>query len=318
VSGESRSLLSFLAVPVLVADPEGRAVYANPCFETRFGVTSGGAHGLPLARLFEGGAREQVLQAVAAVCDQGEQVRLKLRHGDAGYAAIVSPVIADRVRVGAMVVLCDEPLMEERLVAFHRAIQDPLADLARTLDALLEQTGGRRSERHRVAIEDGLRALERLRKWTDELVAAARAVAGTDGEERFDPAQAARQASARYQREAAAGEVPLDVLLPAGLPRVRGDGMRFTDALLQLLRRRLGASPRPASLTLAAKSVGRGGEAVVLISVTDVPALGQPVPSAQPDDVPPTVREEVQRNGGALHTTADPIAGRTTTMRLRV
>ncbi len=318
MSGESRSLLSFLAVPVLVADPEGRAVYANPCFETRFSVAPGGAHGLPLARLFEGGAREQVLQAVAAVCDQGQQARLKLRQGDAGYTAVVSPVIADRVRVGAMIVLCDEPVIEERLLAFHRAIQDPLADLAKVLDALLEQTGGRRSERHRVALEDGLRALERLRKWTDELAATARAGAVARPEERFDPAQAAREASARYQREPAAPEVPLDVLLPAGLPRVRGDGSRFTDALLHLLRRRLAGSPRPASLTLAAKSVGRGAEAVVLVSVTDVPALGQAVASTAPDDVPPAVREEVERNGGALHTTADPIAGRTTTMRLRV
>lgn len=318
MSGESRSLLAFLAVPVLVADPEGRAVYANPCFETRFGVAPGGAHGLPLARLFEGGAREQVLQAVATVCEQAQLVRLKLRQGEAGYTVVVSPVIADRVRVGAMLVLCDEPLGEERLLAFHRAIQDPLADLARSLDALLEQTGGRRSERHRVAIEDGLRALERVRKWSDELAAAARAAPAAEAEERFDPAQAAREASARYQREDAAVDVPLDVLLPAGLPRVRGDGARFTDALLQLLRRRLGASPRPASLTLAAKSVGRGAEAVVLISVTDVPALGQAVPSASPDDVPPSVREVVGRQGGALHTTADPIAGRTTTMRLLV
>jgi len=318
MSGESRSLLSFLAVPVLVADPEGRAVYVNPCFEARFGVGSGSAHGVPLARLFEGGAREQVLQAVAAVCEHGQVARLKLRHGDAGYAVVVSPVIADRVRVGAMLVLCDEPVGEERLLAFHRAIQEPLADLARSLDALLEQTGGRRSERHRVAIEDGLRALERVRKWSDELASMARAGSAVETEERFDPAQAAREASARYQREVGAGEVPLDVLLPAGLPRVRGDGGRFTDALLELLRQRLGGSPRPASLTLAAKSVGRGPEAVVLVSVSDVPALGQAVPAASPDDVPSSVRELVARQGGALHTTADPIAGRTTTMRLRV
>ena len=62
------SLLSFLDTPVVVGDPDGRAAYVNPAFETRFSVSAEEVTGEPLANLFEGGVREAVLTAVAAVC----------------------------------------------------------------------------------------------------------------------------------------------------------------------------------------------------------------------------------------------------------
>ena len=43
VNRAERSLLSFLDAPVVVGDPEGRAVYVNPAFEARFG--QGGRRG---------------------------------------------------------------------------------------------------------------------------------------------------------------------------------------------------------------------------------------------------------------------------------
>jgi len=36
------SLLSFLDAPVVVGDPDGRAAYVNPTFETRFAVSAEG------------------------------------------------------------------------------------------------------------------------------------------------------------------------------------------------------------------------------------------------------------------------------------
>ena len=35
---EGASLLTFLEAPVVVGDPEGRAIYVNPCFERRFSL----------------------------------------------------------------------------------------------------------------------------------------------------------------------------------------------------------------------------------------------------------------------------------------
>ena len=61
----SGTLLAFLDAPVVVGDPEGRAAYVNPAFETRFAVASAAATGAPLASLFDGGVREAVLRAVA-------------------------------------------------------------------------------------------------------------------------------------------------------------------------------------------------------------------------------------------------------------
>ena len=49
-----RSLLSFLDAPVVVGDPDGRAVYVNPAFEARFGVAAEGVTGQPARRAVRG------------------------------------------------------------------------------------------------------------------------------------------------------------------------------------------------------------------------------------------------------------------------
>ena len=49
----SRSLMDFVDAPVLVGDPEGRAVYANPAFERDFKASKDSLTGVPLASLFE-------------------------------------------------------------------------------------------------------------------------------------------------------------------------------------------------------------------------------------------------------------------------
>ena len=66
------SLLSFLDAPVLVGDPDGRAAYVNPAFESRFGVSAEGVSGQALAVLFDGGLREGMLRAVAEACRSEE------------------------------------------------------------------------------------------------------------------------------------------------------------------------------------------------------------------------------------------------------
>ena len=77
MSASTLSLLSFLDAPVLVGDPEGRAAYVNPAFESRFGVTAEGVTGRPLAGLFDGALREAMLRAVADVCARGTTARFR-------------------------------------------------------------------------------------------------------------------------------------------------------------------------------------------------------------------------------------------------
>ena len=84
MSAGSTSLLDYLETPIVVGDPDGRAVYLNPAFETCFSVWSDASMGQPLAQLFQGGAREAVLRAVASVCGGSGALRFRMREGDAG------------------------------------------------------------------------------------------------------------------------------------------------------------------------------------------------------------------------------------------
>ena len=104
----SPSLLSFLDAPVVVGDPDGRAAYVNPAFETRFSASAEAVTGEPLASLFEGGVREAVLRAVAKVCEKGTSVRLRVRHAGVGYSGVASPIVAEDARVGVVILLKEE------------------------------------------------------------------------------------------------------------------------------------------------------------------------------------------------------------------
>lgn len=166
-----RSLLDFLDAPVVVGDPDGRAVYLNPCFESHFGTSREIATGQPLASLFEGGGREAVLRSVAQVCARGETMHFQLREGDTGYQAVASPIVAEQGRVGVVILLTSEPADGQRVAGFHRDIQKPLDDLTRSLAELAESTGGRRSGRHPGLLDDAARALGEIRKRADALLA---------------------------------------------------------------------------------------------------------------------------------------------------
>lgn len=162
----SRSLVDFVDAPVLVGDPEGRAVYANPAFEREFKASRAAIGGASLASLFEGGAREAVLAAVAAICSGAPRERFRLREGGKGFDALASPVEVEEGRVGVMILLFEET-SDESLRSFRREIHEPLDELAACLAAFSSETGDRRDERHRILIAEGLRAIERMRKWAD-------------------------------------------------------------------------------------------------------------------------------------------------------
>jgi PAS domain-containing protein len=313
------SLLTFLDAPVVVGDPDGRTAYVNPAFAARFGANADEAAGQPLSALFEGGVREAVLRAVVDCCEQGRSVRFRLRHGGVGYSAVASPITSENAPVGVVILLVESSAAEERLLALQREISEPVGELRRVLDELLEQTGGRRDERYRTLLEDGTRALGRVQKWCDELnalTAGQPAPARVDAS--FDAVRVVQDVAARLRGDFAARGVELEVLIPARLPRVRGDGTRVELALVRLLQDRLSGAGDSPTVTLAARPVGRGEARSIVISVSDAPDADGRSMADPTEPVPGIVTEIVHALGGEIRTSADPLVGRTTAIRLDV
>ena len=165
----NRSLLDYVDAPVLVGDPDGRVVHLNPSFESRFQISLEQARGKELAKLFEGGAREAVLSAVADVCGGAGSVRFQLREGNCGYWAVASPISAEDDRVGVVILITAELSSDRRMIECVKEIQEPLEELTRCLGEFAEQVGGRRAERYRLMLEDVANAVELLRKRSGEL-----------------------------------------------------------------------------------------------------------------------------------------------------
>jgi len=163
------SLLDFLDAPVVIGDPDSRVVYANPAFESCSGISAADAKGQPLAGLFEGGGREAVLRAVAGVFEMGESVRFRLRVHEIGYAALASSIKSRGKSVGVVILLTEELQNDSRVLALHREIHEPLDEIMRCLIELSEATGGLRASRYRQALDDGVRALDAVRKHTEEI-----------------------------------------------------------------------------------------------------------------------------------------------------
>ncbi len=311
------SLLSFVDAPVVVGDPDGRAAYVNPAFESRFSVQAQAVTGQPLANLFDGGVREAVLGAVAEVCEEGTTVRFRVRQSGVGYAAVASPIVAEDARVGVVILLIETTDKEERLLAMQREIQQPLDEFVRVFDELLEQGGGSGDEKQRVLVEDGVRALSRIRKWSEELqgLLGGRRIAPKRSL-RFDPGRVVGDATGGLTDEIAAAGVGFEVQVPPGLPRVAGDGARLGQALEHLLRHRLTAGGTLASLRVAGRTITRQNRTSVVIGVIDAHG-GAATPPANPlEPELELLRQVVDELAGDLRVTSDPEAGRTTAIRL--
>jgi len=172
----SRSLLDFIETPIIVGDPDGCAVFANPAFQRVFGAGAEGVRGQPLAGFFQGGAREAVLGAVARVCGGSLPVRFRLREGGVGWSALASPIEVergpghgpDRGRVGVVILLCEEVHLVDVGPARQRELQEPLEEVERCLAELSEGVGGRRDARFVAALEDAVRAVGQLRKCSEQ------------------------------------------------------------------------------------------------------------------------------------------------------
>ena len=106
-AAEEISLLGYLQTPILVGDPDGCVVYANPTFRERFCAFEDDPVGEPLALVFGGGAREVVLTATAEVLQRGQATRLQIREAGHAYTGLCSPIEADDYRVGVVIVMLE-------------------------------------------------------------------------------------------------------------------------------------------------------------------------------------------------------------------
>jgi hypothetical protein len=300
------SLLSFLDAPVLVGDPEGRAAYVNPAFESRFGVSAEGVTGRPLALLFDGWLRESMLRAVAEACERGTTARFYLRHAGVGYAAIASPIIAEDARVGVVVVLVESGASDERLLAVGRRVHRSCHELGAQLAQLAECVAALEGPEKRLAAE-ALSAHSSLCAADLELQAALSGQpAASAAAARFEPARVLADVAARVRGEVEAGGGRLELRLAESLPPVRGEPGRLAAALAELLRER--GRQGPAALVLGARSLERQGRRYVVVSLLE----GCAPPSAEPV----RLRLAVEELGGQLRSSVDPERGRTLAFRL--
>ena len=310
------SLLNFLDAPFMVIDPEGRVIYVNPAFEKRFCPDGEAVEGQPLVLLFEGGGREAILQAVADVCSEGATVRFRMREGSRGYLGLASPIEApgaEAGRVGVVILLNDEPAIDAKLQAVHREIQEPLDEATSCLDQLIDQTGGRRNEVFRGAVERGMAALVRAKKWSDELdVALGGRADRVTIDARFDPVRLIHDVGARVSDAQGEADVSLDLLVPAQLPGATGDGDVLEAALVRLLRLRMATAEPGSAVTLAARTVGRDDRSALLVTVVDRPRIVDEGDESEPR----SLCEAVTPHGGRVHTVRRARAGRATSLRL--
>lgn len=307
----SPSLLSFLDAPLVVGDPDGRAAYVNPAFEVRFAASAETVIGQPLASLFEGGVREMVLHAVADVCAYGTSQRFRVRNAGAGYAGLVSPIVAEDARVGVVILFSESAPDDERAHRLQREAHVAVGALDGVLEEIGARTAGSPDEKLRDLVDEGGKAVDELRRCTGELgdvLGGRRPIPHPyDG---FDPSRVASGVAGRLAEEFAAAGVGLEFRMPAQLPIVCGDVTAFREALEELLRARLARLESGASLVLAARTVERDGAAWVVL------ALKEPHSGGAADEPPQRVIDRLAGLGGDVRVSAHPNSGRTTAIRL--
>jgi hypothetical protein len=259
-----------------------------------------------------------MLQAVAEVCANGASVRFRMREETRGYLGLASPIEAPDAtadRVGVVILLVDEPAIDAKLQAVHREIQEPLDETMSSLEQLIDQTGGRRNETFRGAVERGLAAIVRAKKWSDELAAA---LSGRQSpgaiDARLDPVRLIHDIGTRISSVFEEGGVGLDLLVPAQLPAARGDSDVVEAALVRLLRLRIATAEPGSALMLAARTMGADDRRALLITVVDRPrSTGDEEGDGRE---PKSLCEAVAPYGGRVHTTRIPKAGRAMCLRL--
>ncbi|MCR9097336.1 MAG: PAS domain-containing protein [bacterium] len=312
MGAEEISLLGHLDAPILVGDPEGCVVYANPSFRDRFCQMSGDPVGEPLAMVFGGGAREVVLTATAQVLQRGQPSRLQIREGGHAYTGLCSPIEAEDDRVGVVMVMLEEHSNEEHLTSLADELGEPLSDALQAMSALNAELDGRLNDRQQQLMLSGIHQMETAQKWLRELSMALRGGKAQQG--RFDVSSSILRVTERISQEIPSS-VDLDVLMPPNLPRVSGATVVFERLLSQLVRQRIDESRPEQPITILARTIGGDRPSGVLVSVVDVPEPDRRGPTGHP---PESVQQGLGQMGGEAVCVEDGSLGRVTSMRLAV
>lgn len=311
-ASEEISLLGHLNTPILVGDPDGCIVYANPSFRDRFCGDGGDPVGESLAMVFGGGAREVVLTATAEVLQRGKAARLQIREGGYAYAGLASPIEAADDRVGVVMVLLEEQTSEEHLAGLAEEIAEPMAEALQAVQSITQKLEHRLSDDQRAVLERGLGSIETAQKWLRELQIAIRG--GKSQQGRFDVTNSIHRVAERIAHESASS-LDLEVLMPPNLPRVAGTTVVFERLLSQLIRQRIAEAKQGAPLTLLARTLGGENPRGVLISLVDVPDAERRSATGLPPEV---VQQGMTSMGGESLCVEDSMLGRVTSMHLAV
>ena len=311
-TAEDISLLAHLQTPILVGDPDGCIVYANPAFRDRFCQADEDPMGQALAMVFGGGAREVVLTATAEVLERGQPARLKIREGEYGYAGLASPIEAEDDRVGVVMVLLEEQSSEDYLTGLADEIGEPIMEAIQALQGFSQNLAGRLGDEEQAILARGMRSIETAQKWLRELQVAIRG--GKPQQGRFDVTNSILRVAERVTNESET-KVDLEVLMPPNLPRVAGTTVVFERLLTQLVRQRIEEAKADQPLTLLARTFGGDEPRGVLVSLVDVPDSSRRNATGHP---PEAVQQGVASMGGEVICVEDSSAGRVTLMRLTV
>lgn len=309
---EEISLLGFVATPILVGDPDGCIVYANPAFRKCFSVLDDELMGMPLAMVFGGGAREVVLTVTASVLDRGEAARIQIREAGIGYTGLASPIEAEDDRVGVIMVLLEEESNEDHLSVMVDEVSVPLAESMKSLQAIKEPIRARVNDAQREVFEGGLDALEDAQQSLRELHLVIRG--GKPKQSRFDLSGAIMRVVERSNRSQGA-EHELQVLMPPNLPRVVGAGPAFERLMGSLVRQRMDESRPGQPLTLLARQIEGDGTSGVLVSIVDTPDTDRRQSTGLP---PEALHQGITAMGGDTICVEDSVLGRVTSMRLPI
>lgn len=312
MGAEEISLLGHLDAPVLVGDPDGCVVYANPSFRDRFCEVSGDPVGEPLAMVFGGGAREVVLTATAQVLQRGQPSRIQIREGGQGYTGLCSPIEAEDDRVGVVMVMLEEHTNEEHLTSLADELGEPLREALQAMSSLSLELDGSLDDRQQQLMEVGIRRIETAQKWLRELTMALRGSKVQQG--RFDVAASILRVTERISQEIPSS-VDLEILMPPNMPRASGIPVVFERVLSELVRQRVDESRPEEPITLLARTVGGDHPNGVLVSVVDVPQQTRRGPTGHP---PERVQQGLAQMGGEAVCVEDGGLGRVTSMRLAV
>lgn len=312
----SQSLLNYLDTPVLVGDLDGGAVYANLSFLKLFRITLDDVTGRPMAALFDGGSRERILMFVAEVYERGGVTRFRVREKGISFIATASPIKAGGEVVGVMILL-NECADDEQLLNLAREIETPIKEIADCLETLRDQTGGRRAEEYAELVEKGVVALGQVQGHLDDLrevvSRALERTADRSHHTQLDVVQMLREVGEHASAISMKFGIKFELILPAQLPSLPAGAARLKEALIELVDERIRQVPQDAWFTLSAKVVGKAERASLQIELTDT-ALSDAEPYRSLR-TPRTLIEVTESCGATVRTSADPIAGRTTSIR---